>query len=136
VSDVGRFRRKGFILIPVSAAARETVSSADEGGELLLQQWKPRNWKQHRKLFAILGNVVEATGEWPSVERLRFDLLRELGRGVEHVSAVDGTVHFIPDSMNAASMSKAEFERFYEDAMRWLTERYQCDPEMLTTEAA
>lgn len=136
MSDIGRFRRKGLILVPTNAPAREALGAMGEGEESFFQPWRPRNWRQHRKYFAILNNVVQASGEWPSTERLRFDLFRELGRGEEHVSPVDGTVHFIPDSMNAASMSKAEFERLYDDTMRWLTERYQCDPEMLTQEQA
>ena len=134
--DVGRFRRKGFILIPASAAAREAVASINDGAEAFLELWKPRNMAQHRKYFAILNNVVQATGEWSSTEALRFDILRELKRGTEHVSPVDGTVHFFPESMAVASMPKAEFERLYEDTMRWLTDRYGCDPEMIEQEAA
>jgi hypothetical protein len=136
VSDVGRFRRKGFILVPASAAAREAVASVKDGGEAFFALWKPRNMAQHRKYFAILNNVMQATGEWASVDALRFDIMRDLKRGTEYVSPVDGTVHFFPDSMKVASMPKADFERLYEDTMRWLLERYQCDPEFLTQEAA
>lgn len=136
MSDVGRFRRKGFILIPASPAAREAIGRMKDGAEAFFAPWLPRNMAQHRKYFAILNNVVQATGEWTSTEDLRFDILRALRRGEERVSPVDGTVRFVPDSMAVASMPKAEFERLYEDTMRWLTDRYQCDPEMLTQEAA
>lgn len=136
MKDIGRFRRKGFILVPVSASAREAVGAMKEGAEAFYQPWLPRNMAQHRKFFAVLNNVVEATGEWPSTEALRYDIMRALKRGEDRISPVDGTVYFVPDSMAVASMPKAEFERLYEDTMRWLTDRYQCDPEMLTQEAA
>lgn len=136
MADVGRFRRKGVILIPASREARQAVGSMKEGEEAFFQPWKPRNMAQHRKYFAVLNNVVEATGEWPSTEALRYDVFRALRRGEDRVSPVDGTVYFVPDSMKVASMPKAEFERLYEDTMRWLTDRYGCDPEMLTQEAA
>lgn len=134
--DVGRFRRKGLILIPASPAAREAVGAMKEDAEAFFQPWLPRNMAQHRKYFAVLNNVVQASGEWPSTEALRYDIFRALKRGEDRVSPVDGTVYFVPDSMAVASMPKAEFERLYEDTMRWLTDRYGCDPEMLTQEAA
>jgi len=136
MSEVGRFRRKGFILVPTNVVAREAVGKMKDGGEAFFAAWRPRNLKQHRKFFAVLNNVVQATGEWPSVDALRFDIMRDLKRGTEYVSPVDGTVHFFPESMAVASMPREEFERLYEDTMRWLMDRYQCDPEFLTVEAA
>lgn len=134
--DYGRFRRKGFILVPASREAREFVQRMKDGGEAFFQPWLPRNMAQHRKYFAVLNNVVQATGEWTSTEDLRFEIFKALRRGTERESKVDGSIDFVPDSMKVASMPKAEFERLYEDTMRWLTDRYQCDPEMLTEEAA
>ena len=134
--DAGRFFKRNLGFFPVDRAARELLAAITEGSVVFLQVWRPRNMAQHRKYFAILNNVVEATGEWASTEDLRFDILRALRRGEERVSPVDGSVRFIPESMAVASMPKAEFERLYDDTMRWLTDRYQCDPEMLTQEAA
>lgn len=136
MADVCRFRRKGMILVPASREARQAVARMKDGTEAFYQPWLPRNMAQHRKYFAVLNNVVEATGEWSSTEDLRFDIMRALKRGEDHVSPVDGEIRFVPESMKVASMPKAEFERLYEDTMRWLTDRYQCDPEMLTMEAA
>lgn len=136
MADVCRFRRKGFILVPANALARQTIGRMKDGAEAFFQPWLPRNMAQHRKYFAVLNNVVQASGEWPSVEALRYDILRVLKRGEDRVSPVDGTVYFVPDSMAVASMPKAEFERLYDDTMRWLMNRYGCDPEMLTQEAA
>lgn len=136
MTDICRFRRKGFILIPANATARAFVGKMKEGAEAFFTPWMPRNMAQHRKYFAVLNNVVQATGEWTSTEDLRFEIFKALKRGLLRVSRVDGSVDFVPDSMAVASMPKAEFERLYDDTMRWLTDRYDCDPEMLTQEAA
>jgi hypothetical protein len=130
------FRRVGFMLAPVNREARELFAAIREGATVFVEIWSPRNMRQHAKYFAVLNNVVEATGEWTSTEDLRFEIFKQLKRGLVRISRVDGTEDFIPDSMAVASMPKAEFERLYEDTMRWLTDRYQCDPEMLTQEAA
>lgn len=130
------FRRLAFSLVPVNREARELLAAIKEGATVFIQIWSARNMKQHAKYFAVLNNVVEATGDWTSTEDLRFEIFKQLKRGIIRVSQVDGTVDFIPDSMAVASMPRAEFERLYDDTMRWLTDRYQCDPEMLTQEAA
>jgi hypothetical protein len=136
VKDIGRYIKRGLALFPGDKAARELHAKVKDGAWVFIEIWLPRNMAQHRKYFAVLNNVVEATGEWTSTEDLRFEIFKALKRGRGRISPVDGTLDFIPDSMAVASMPKVEFERLYEDTMRWLTERYQCDPEMLTQEAA
>lgn len=131
----GLFRRRGLALIPASRDARDAVGAMAEGDTRLFEQLNPRNMKQHRKFFALLGNVVEASGEWASVENLRRDLLLNTGRFDEVVDRFTGQVHKIPHSMAVASMTKAEFERLYDDCMKLLTEHFGCDPEMLLEEA-
>lgn len=136
MSDTGRWRRKGFILLPIDPNARAALAAMKDGAEAFFQQWRPRNMAQHRKYFAILNNVLQATGEWTSQEDLRYDIFKALKRGEWITSPVDGVRRFEAESMKVASMPKDEFERLYDDTMRWLTERYQCDPEMLTQEPA
>lgn len=130
------FRRTGFALAPIGKDARELLAGIREGNTVLVEVWKPRNWKQHRKFFAILNNVVEATGRWTSAEHLRRDLLLSLHRYDEHVNGFTGEVVKVPHSMAFAAMPKDEFERLYEDAMTLLTDALGCDPEMLTEEMA
>lgn len=136
MKDVGRYIKRGLTLVPGDREARELHAKLRDGAAIFVQLWLPRNMAQHRKYFAVLNNVVEATGRWASTEDLRFDLFKELKRGTIRVSEFDGSVDFIPDSMAVASMPKAEFERLYEDTMKLLGDLLGCDPEMLTQEAA
>jgi hypothetical protein len=130
------FRRIAFSLLPVNREARELIQAVKEGATVFVEIWRPRNMRQHAKYFAVLNNVVEATGKWTSTEDLRFELFKHLKRGTVRVSIIDNAVDFIPDSMAVASMPKDEFERLYADTMRLLTEWLGADPELLTEQAA
>lgn len=130
------FRRSGFFLVPHGRDARELIASVKENATVFVEVWSARNMNQHRKYFAILNNVVEATGKWTSTEHLRRDILIALHHYDEHVNQLTGEIEKIPHSMAVASMPKEAFERLYDDTMRLLTEALGADPEMLTQEAA
>lgn len=136
MKEVGRFIKRGLGLFPTDPGARELFAKLADGAVVFIQIWLPRNMAQHRKFFAILNNVVEATGKWTSSEHLRKDILIALHRFDEEVNQFTGEVRQVPHSMSVASMPKAEFERLYDDTIKLLTEALGCDPEMLTQEAA
>lgn len=136
MKDTARFRKNGLALVPADREARELHAKLQDGSSVFVQVWLPRNMKQHRKYFAVLNNVVEATGRWTSTEHLRRDILIALNRYDEEVNRLTGEVRQIPHSMSVASMPKAEFEQLYDDTIKLLTEALGCDPEMLTQEAA
>lgn len=133
--DVGRFVKRGLTMAPANAPAREIVARLKEGSAAFLELWQPRNMAFHRRYFALLNRIVQATDDWPSVEALGFDIMLELKRGT-FIVAKDGSQHFRPDSRSVASMPKADFERLYEDTMKLLTKWLGCDPEMLLEDAA
>lgn len=137
MKDVARFIKRGLALIPGDRPARELHAKIKEGAWVFVEIWLPRNMAQHRKYFAILRNVVEATGDkWTSTEHLRRDILIALHRYEPVKNQFTGEVEKVPHSMAVASMPKAEFEQLYDDTMKLLTDAFQCDPEMLTQEAA
>jgi hypothetical protein len=103
VKEIGRFFKRGLTLVPADREARELHAKLRDGAVMFVQLWTPRNMAQHRKYFAVLNNVVEATGEWTSTEDLRFEIFKQLKRGLLRVSQVDGSLDFIPDSMAVAS---------------------------------
>jgi len=136
MKDSARFIKRGLSFVPADSAAREISSKIQDGKSVFMFLWLPRNMAQHRKYFAVLDNVVEATDDWSSTEELRFDIFKALKRGTFRVSHADGHTDFIPDSMALASMPKAEFERLYSDTIRLLTKWLGADPEMLVEAAA
>ena len=80
MKDTAPYRKSGLTLIPDDREARELHARIEDGARVFVSVWHPRNWKQHRKYFAILNNVVEATGRWTSTEHLRRDILIGLNR--------------------------------------------------------
>lgn len=132
---VGRFRRKGLVLVPVDQAAREATGAIRDDGDAFFEVWKPRNMQQHKAYFATLNNVVQASGMWKSREALEFEVALALSRG-SYLELRDGTRRFEPDSRAVASMSKDDFERLHQDTIALLTEWLGCDPQMLKDEAA
>lgn len=136
MKDTARVKKVGLSFVPVNREARELAAKVPEGKEVFMSLWMPRNMAQHRKYFAILNNVVEATDDWASTEDLRFDIFKALKRGTFRVSFADNHTDFIPDSMAFASMPRDEFERLYSDTIRLLTKWLGADPELLLQEAA
>lgn len=136
MADRALFRKVGLAFVPVSRDARELLAKIKEGATIFIEVWQPRNMAQHRKYFALLNNVVEATGRWVSTEHLRRDILIALHRYDEEVNRFTGEVRQVPHSMAVASMPKADFERLYDDTMALLAEDLGCDPELLLQEAA
>jgi hypothetical protein len=130
------FRRAALSLVPVGREARELLAAVKEGATVFIEIWHPRNMAQHRKYFAVLNNVVEATGRWTSTEHLRRDVLIATHRYDEHINEFTGEVTKVAHSMAVASMPRDEFERLYDETIRLLTDALGADPEMLTQEAA
>jgi hypothetical protein len=133
--DVGTFAKEGFSLIPKDFDARSIIGRLKEGDRLFVEVWKPRNMAQHRAYFAMLNNVVQASGMWSSREALEYELALALQRG-HFVELRNGKRRFEPDSRSVASMKKEDFERLHNDTVALLTEWLGCDPEMLREEAA
>lgn len=125
------FRRNGLVLVPAGKDAREMVAGMPKGASVFMEVWNARNMAQHRKYFAVLNNVVEATGRWTSTEHLRRDILISLNRYDEVVNQFTGEVSKVAHSMAVASMAKEEFERLYDETINLLTEALGTDPEML-----
>jgi len=132
---LGRFTRHGLVFVPKDKMAREASASIRDGADCLMEIWKPRNMAQHKAYFAMLDNVVEASGQWPSREALEFDLMLEMKRGHPYKDR-RGHWHFIPESRAVASMSKDDFERLHTDTVALLTKWLGCSPEMLREQAA
>ena len=131
--ELGTFTKKGLTLIPRDGYARHIMSKIKEDGAVLVEVWQPRNLKQHRRYFAMLQNVVEASDQWASIEELSFDLALALKRGT-FITDMQGSIHFRPDSRAVASMTKDDFERLHRDSIQLLSQWLGCDPEMLREE--
>ncbi len=128
MSDLVTLRRDGMAFRPADRQSRELLAQTPDGGTILVERRNPRNMAQHRAYFAMLGNVVQATGKWPSVESLSYDLSVALKRGDIEISPRSGKARWVPASRAVSAMPKAEFERLHRDTEALLCEWLGCNP--------
>lgn len=111
----------GFV--PKSEAARDFHAKTKLGQVVELRARRPRNPGHHRKLFALLGLVVDNTELFANTEDALVGLKAVMGRG--RWVRIDGTTKdlFYPESIAFDAMSQDEFETFYTAAVaavqRW-----------------
>jgi hypothetical protein len=111
--------------VPVSQAAREFHAKTKLGQVVDMRGKRPRHPKHHRKLFALLGIIVENTELFANADDALIGLKAITGHGhwgdVRAGSRVKDV--FYPASINFESMAQDEFEAFYDKAIaavqRW-----------------
>lgn len=97
----------------------ELIRSLVQGEVVRATIRKPRNVQFHRKFFALLQLVHEATDAWPTVEALLIDLKFRLGH-VESVQLSTGETIRLPKSISFAKMDDLQFSEFFNRALREL----------------
>lgn len=128
------FRRVGMSLVPASPEAARLLGRVGDGERCVWLPRRPRNIDHHRKMFGIFKAIVEATGQWPSTEKLLDDVMVALGKGVSSVNAFTGERMWTRDSIAFENMAQDEFADLYEEIMRLLTSKLGFHPETLLDE--
>ena len=117
------YRKTPAGFVPVSAASRDFHAKTKLGQTVVLKGRRPRNPKHHRKLFALLGLVVDNTDLFANTDDALIALKAVLGRGHWDKPAWASKEVFYPESIAFDAMSQDEFEPFYEAAVaavrRW-----------------
>lgn len=109
-------------LAPHDDYARERTRKLKVGVPVLADVRQPRNGKHHRKFWALVTTVWQATGDWGSPEELMDDLKIELGLCSERVCKRTGEIYKRPGSISYAEMDQLKFDEFYDRALAVLCE--------------
>lgn len=112
-------------LVPSDAATVDALQKYKVGDIVSAVVKRPRHPKHHRKLFAMLGLVHEASAvqdRYAKVENL-LDALKHAMGHVEVFQAVNGDILTKPKSIAFESMAQDEFEEFYAQAVEIITTR-------------
>lgn len=128
-------RRTERGLEPRSQLARDALAQYALHSDVEITVRKRRSLPQLRLYWAMLQNVVEATGAWPTAEHLHDALKLDLGYTTP-VKGMDGKLMMIPDSAAMARMDSAQFRAFFDAAAARLAEVCGFDPLAETQEAA
>jgi hypothetical protein len=111
---------KGFA--PVSAYDADLVMAAPLGAEFELVRRSRRSLPQQRLYWQALGQVVRATGKWPTAEHLHHELKLICGYRMTVVNWDTGEVSTAVDSTAFDAMTQDEFRVYFDLAMSKLSE--------------
>lgn len=109
-------------LAPGDDEAKEQLRRLKLGQLVRCDVKRVRNGAHHRKMFALLNTVWQATGQWPTVDNLLTELKFRLGHTDEFLMVSTGEIFRIPRSISFSAMDQAEFESFYERALHELAD--------------
>lgn len=99
-------------IVPLYDSDYEVFKKVRRDTDLLIDIKQPRNYKFHKKFFALVNMVFENQDRYTSIDRLREDLTIEAGFYEEHVDFV-GEVKTTAKSISFASMDEIEFSVLY-----------------------
>jgi hypothetical protein len=128
-------RRTKAGLEPRSRLAHDMLAQYAEHSDVEVTVRKRRSLPQLRLYWAMLGNVVEATGAWPTPEHLHDAIKMDLGY-VTPIKSMDGKLVLLPDSAAMSKMDSAQFKRFFDAAAQRLAEVCGFDPLAMNEETA
>lgn len=120
-------RRTERGLEPRSSQARDLLAQYALHSDVEVKVKKRRSLPQLRLYWAMLQNVVAATGAWPTAEHLHEALKLDLGYTTP-VKTMDGKLVMIPDSAAMAKMDATQFRTFFDAAAARLAEVCGFDP--------
>lgn len=122
------FRRKGNALVPEMQHDLSALDGVAQGERVKLEIGQWRNHDRLRAYWAMLHEVMAATGERFTVKTLHEVIKLENGV-VELVSLPSGMKVAVPGSIAFDKMTEAEMAAFFGKAEEWLARTYGYEPE-------
>lgn len=115
-------------LSPVSGFFADQIYADADGTEYDLVKRSKRSNPQNGLYWSVLGEVVRATGAWPTAEHLHDDLKLVTGYSRKAVNWETGDTSTIPDSTAFNAMNADQFRVYFDTAMQKLSEHLGYDP--------
>ena len=134
-AEIALYRRTLEGFVPANDEAQEIFAKSKLGQLVELSGKRPRNAKFHRLFFAMLRLISENSN--PPISRKAALHFAKLATGTgEVVTDSRGETHFIPGSINFASMDQQAFDAFVKIAIPPLVGRFMrgTAPEVLIRE--
>lgn len=123
------FIRKGNSLVPELEYDANALNGVAQGERVRVEILQFRNSSRLRAYWAMLHDVVAATGsDNLSAEKLH-EVLKLHNGCVDVVMLPNGTPVAIPSSIALDKMEESEFVAFFQKAERWLAKTYGYVPE-------
>lgn len=110
-------------LIPVDEDSIAVLKGIKAGDVYRVTVKKPRNYKFHKKFFALLKVVSDNSDDFTSVEQLLTSIKINLGY-TEVIIGPGGAKYQIPKSISFAAMDEMAFNEFYRRAFELVIRSY------------
>lgn len=111
--------KQGRSLVAQDSAAIEGLERVKNGQQVRAVVTVPRNVRHHRLFFALLNLVIKGQAE-PVTYLTSESLLDAIKIATGHTREIiqfDGSRHFVPKSIDFASMDDVEFRAFFDAAI-------------------
>jgi hypothetical protein len=110
----------GDALHPIDQRAHQIIN---EMGDRKALVWvhTARYPEHHKFAFAVMQKIADAIGV--PVEAVLLSLKYETGR-FDYIQLVDGSIKEDPHSISFESMDQADFQKFWDDVLVVLTEKW------------
>lgn len=103
-------------LIPVGDESVNAFNKLKENDEIFAEYKPKRNYKFHKKLFSMLGLILNNQDTYKSVDNILTECKFKAGYFDIHIG-VEGNQTYIPKSISFATMKADEFEVFYNSSI-------------------
>lgn len=103
-------------LVPADAEAKEAVRRWKIGETLKCSVRKPRDYKNHKRYFALLNLTFENQDKYTSFEHFRKAVQIAAGH-VDELITLDGEVTFLPKSIAYDALDEMEFSKVFGETM-------------------
>jgi hypothetical protein len=86
-------------------------------GEVIIVDYKPnRNYKFHKKLFGLLGVILENQQHYQNVDQI-LEMVKFKAGYFDTIVTHKGIMHFKTKSIAFENMDNSEFEQFFNKAL-------------------
>ena len=104
----------------------EKIKKIKAGDEVECEIKKPRNYKFHKKLFALLNLVYQNQEHYVNIDHLRYDLTIAAGYYEKRIS-IHGEEITEPKSISFAKMDDHEFSEYYSSIVDQIVKYFHFD---------
>jgi hypothetical protein len=110
------WRKQGGALLPTDDEALGVLTAHKEGAEVMVEVKGARNPRQHRLFFALCNVVAENDEHYTTTDTAKEGILRAL-QHVHTFTDRNGHLHITTKSIAFESMTQAEFDKLFKDAV-------------------
>jgi hypothetical protein len=119
----------GGKLSPSTAFDQEQLDQLPRGIDLEVSvKHRKRSNPQNNLYWAILAEVVKATGKWPTSKHMHREIKLALGYVEKIVNKFNGAVTYQADSTAFDEMPDDEYKVFFDKAMELIAREIGIDP--------